>query len=76
MEWSHRSIPLCAPKRHAALAVVQGCIVNEITFYNHSHLCLLIAVEIRKSIMNEAENCGNRKAVVATLEIQTGMTRI
>lgn len=74
MQWSHTTIPLCAPKRCAALAIVQGCIVAEVTFYNHSHLCLLIAVEIRKSIMNEAENYGNRKAAMATLEIQTGMT--
>lgn len=74
MQWSHTTIPLCAPKRRAASAIVQGCIVTEVTFYNHSHLCLLIAVEIRKSIMNEAENYGNRKAAMATLEIQTGMT--
>lgn len=73
---SHRTIPLSAPKKHTALAIVQGCIVKEVTFYSHSHLCQLTAVEIRKSIMNEAENCGNRKAVLATLEIQTGMTCI
>lgn len=64
------------PRGNAAPAVVQGCVVNEVTFYNHSHLHLLIAVEIRKSIMNEAENCGNIKAVMATLEMQTGITYV
>ena len=67
---------LCAPKRYAVLAVVQDGVTNAVTFYILSHLCLLIAAEIRKSIMNEEEDCRNRKAVVATLKCQMGMTHL
>lgn len=70
MQWSHRTILLCAPKRHTVLAVVQCCIANEVAFYSHSHPCLFIAAEIRKSVMNEEEDSGNRKAVMVTLKSQ------